>query len=235
MDVLFEDDLLKVTFEPGSSGLAVISFTGISFGSIGVGEFKSTLTRSGLDNDIYYVFDKQRKWYNGPHAETLVTVLNDAIASRGNEAVFTLGNSMGGTGALAFAGEIERCVRAVSFCAQTSINPGIAPFEVRWADYRRGIDQWTMPDALPRVSRDREYYVFYGADNALDMQHAARVVALNGSNIHVFVVPECGHDVARKLKKLGFLRPVTKMLMRPIAPSLDELLATMPGVGLLRT
>jgi len=87
MDVLFEDDLLKVTFEPGSSGLAVISFTGISFGSIAVGEFKSTLTRSGVDNDIYYVFDKQRKWYNGPHAETLVTVLNAAIAARGNEAV----------------------------------------------------------------------------------------------------------------------------------------------------
>ena len=92
-----------------------------------------------------------------------------------------------------------------------------------------------MPDALPRVSRDREYYVFYGADNPLDMRHAARFVALNEPNIHVFVVPECGHDVALKLKKLGFLRPVTKMLMRPIAPSLDELLATMPGVGLLRT
>ena len=235
MDVLFEDDLLKVTFEPGSSGLAVISFTGISFGSIAVGEFKSTLTRSGLDNDIYYVFDKQRKWYNGPHAETLVTVLNGAIASRGNEAVFTLGNSMGGTGALAFAGEIERCVRHCPSVRRHRSTRASPPSKFDGPTTGAEIDQWTMPDALPRVSRDREYYVFYGADNALDMQHAARFVALNEPNIHVFVVPECGHDVALKLKKLGFLRPVTKMLMRPIAPSLDELLATMPGVGLLRT
>ena len=160
MDVLFEDDLLKVTFEPGSSGLAVISFTGISFGSIAVGEFKSTLTRSGLDNDIYYVFDKQRKWYNGPHAETLVTVLNGAIASRGNEAVFILGNSMGGTGALAFAGEIERCVRALSFCAQTSINPGVAPFEVRWARCPATING--PSDALPRVSEIASITCFTG-------------------------------------------------------------------------
>ena len=76
--------------------------------------------------------------------------------------------------------------------------------------------------------------MFYGADNPLDMQHAARFVALNEAQHSCLRGSGAGGDVALKLKKLGFLRPVTKMLMRPIAPSLDELLATMPGVGLLR-
>ena len=65
--LIFENDDLKITATFGNSAISVVSFAGISFGLVGAGEFNKTL--SGTGADIYQVFDKKRRWYNGPHGK----------------------------------------------------------------------------------------------------------------------------------------------------------------------
>ena len=102
----------------------------------------------------------------------IVKLLNHEIQRRGSKHVFTLGNSMGGSGAIIFASALDNCKRAISFCPQSSVHPDIAAFEDRWTDYRRAIVDWTVPDAIERMRPTREYIVFFGADDPRDLKHA---------------------------------------------------------------
>jgi hypothetical protein len=213
MELLFENNDIRVVREDGTPEIAIISFAGISFGVLDRGEFRGSL--SAANADIYYVFDKERRWYNGQHAEVALELLNEQIDLRNSGSVFALGNSMGATGAISLARDIHRCQRSIAFCPQSSVHPEIAPFEVRWRDLRRSINEWTAPDAVDRIVPDQTYFIFFGTDDELDLRHASRFGHSGTDSVNLFLVPGCGHDVAAHLKQRGVLADIIEVLTQP--------------------
>lgn len=205
MEVIKDNSALRITLYPGSSGCAVVAFAGIglALGAIPQEEFKTSL--DGLDHDFYFVIDKQRRWYNGLDA-TIVALLNRQIRRRGTTKVATLGNSMGGFGAIIFAGQLLNCQAALAFVPQSSVDPAIVDWEHRWGEYRRGIEHWTCPDAVPLLREGVRYSLVYGAADGPDMRHAARFDAANLASLAVTRVPGVRHEVAKALKQAGRLR-----------------------------
>src|ERR1700757_6152 len=106
--IAIDTDSLKISYQAGTSGLVVVTFTGVGhgLGHIQTEEFRRTMHSDGdaESNAVIWVIDKRRRWFNGGIAAEIVAAVNDIIESLGQvDRVITLGNSMGGFGAIAFA------------------------------------------------------------------------------------------------------------------------------------
>jgi hypothetical protein len=208
---LSDSSTVRVLCEEGSTDCAIVSFTGIGFGlgTIQKQEFAATIRSAGHRHSIYYVIDKQRRWYNGIEDEVRETLSDVAARYR---RVVTLGNSMGGFGAVYFAPDAG-ARRTLAFCPQFSLAPGSAPpGEDRWPEFRSRIDTWTVDHALQSRTDGIEYFLFFGTDGAIDRAHAELYRRHGGTSVHTFMIEACGHDVAAFLKKAGVLH----LLMRDI-------------------
>src|ERR1700720_974617 len=131
MRVLYKDDNIEITHQPGNNSVAIISFSGIGMGlgGIQIEEFRKSLV--GTSKNIYFVKDKTRHWYNSSFDE-ICCVLNENLSCRGVDHAITLGNSMGGFGAIIFAGKLRGCRSAIAFSAQSAVDPAIVPWEQRY-------------------------------------------------------------------------------------------------------
>jgi pimeloyl-ACP methyl ester carboxylesterase len=199
--VLYSDDNVKISFQPGNGTLAVISFTGIGLqlGGIQQEEFRASLNG---DRDIYYVTDHQRSWFNDCF-QSVVDVVSREITARGTKEVTTLGNSMGGFGALLFAAYLPNCRTAIAFAPQSSIKSDVVPFESRYRKFAAQVRTWNVPDVVPHLLDSVRYHVVIGADEPIDEKHADRLLASNISGLNVYSVKNADHNVARSLKSQG--------------------------------
>jgi hypothetical protein len=75
-EIIYSDDDVEITYIPGHTDNAVVSFAGIGFelGGMQVHEFRRTL--SGLDHHTYFVIERARQWYNSTF-ERIVFSLNE--------------------------------------------------------------------------------------------------------------------------------------------------------------
>ncbi len=228
MEFLLDDERCRIVHEPGNNGVAVVSFAGVGFalGGIQVEEFRRSL--DGSDFDIYFVIDKQRQWYNAIYS-LAADVLNTSLQSRSIAASFTLGNSMGGFGAVLFAGALHRCRRAVAFCPQSSVHRGCAPFEDRWQEWTGAIAEWRVPDAVPHMRAEVEYALFFGASEPRDLAHAQRFAAASGRKL-VCVVEQSAHGVAGHLKRHGQLVPLLRTLLGAGGCTRERVAAALGGL-----
>jgi hypothetical protein len=212
MSTLADNAQFTITHLPGDSPIAVVAFAGISagLGGLQIEEFRKSL--AGLTHSAYFVIEKTPRWYNGTFA-SIGAALRDFLARDGAREIVTLGNSMGGFGAIAFAAHLPGCTRAVAFGPQSSVHPYLVPFEDRWMELRRPIGAWEIPDAVSQLSPEVAYTVIIGADEPRDVQHAARLAAAS-SQVRVLQVQGCGHEVGAAIKAQG-----------AIVPLLDELIS----------
>lgn len=156
---------------------------------------------------MVFVIDKGRKWYNDGISDLIVGTVNSLLSQmRGVDSVVTLGNSMGGFGAVVFAKRLQNCSGAIAFCPQSSVHPEIVSFERRWAGWQDKISSWTYPDAVTEISPHIRYHLFFGQDDANDCRHAERFSGI--PNVFINFVPSCGHNVARELKDTGSLSSI---------------------------
>lgn len=117
MPTAVDDDDLRITFEQGSEPLAVVAFTGIShrLGGVGIEEFKKSLVGShGPSASVIFVADMKRRWYNHGLGDRIAMLVNNLIDNLGALRSVTLGNSMGGSGAIILARRLKYCAGAVS-------------------------------------------------------------------------------------------------------------------------
>ncbi len=206
METIVESDDLRITFEPGTGAgdELVLSFTGAnhSLGGMQKEEFLHSLRRPSLVRDAYFITDKSRSWYNVT-ADLIVRSLKDRVAGK---SFYTLGNSMGGFGALLFANLFGSCQGSVSFSPQYSVSAELAPFESRWADLVTAIRDWRHPTCIPAESlMRRPQYVFCGARSQDDVRHAELIRSHASDRTTVFVIADCDHLVVRELKTRGGL------------------------------
>ncbi|WP_323718695.1 alpha/beta fold hydrolase [Paracoccus aminovorans] len=201
IQTIYEDDLLKVSFSSGTSDKAVVSFSGIGLkiGGMQQEEFRASIPG---DFNIYFCIEKSRSWFNDSFTK-LVELLGAEITQRGFTQVTTLGNSMGGFGALLFARYLPNCRRSLAFVPQTSIRSNIAGFEKRYLHFAERVLNWAVPDVIDHLEEGVEYNVLVGDTCIQDNAHVGRLMDAGIDSLKVFTFPGCGHDLARDLKQAG--------------------------------
>lgn len=213
MDIVFENARLRVSFEPGSYGSEeiVLAFTGGRHALAGIDreDFVKTNRASRAMRDAYYINDLTRSWYNGIRQEIL-DVLQPRILGR---RVVTLGNSLGGFGALMFAGLFETCDVALAFVPQYSVRPELVPFENRWDEFKMNIEAFEHDACfLPDVDYTHcRKYVFCGEADARDLAHGKLIAKSAQANTQVFAIADCGHDLSFRLKENGVLNRLVEV------------------------
>jgi len=212
MRKLYSDESVEITHRPGDGTHAIISFAGIGFGdgNIQITEFHKSL--SGSPNDLYFVIDKSRSWYNENFTK-IRDLINTDLTRRNIARVSTIGNSMGGFGALIFASQFSGCRAAMAFTPQSTVDPSIVPWESRYLNLIQQVSVWNGLDATKSLSPDIRYDVFYGNSNSWDLQHASRLSACAHKSLRIHIIPQAGHEVATYLKKTGALNAIIQKLL----------------------
>jgi pimeloyl-ACP methyl ester carboxylesterase len=188
-----------------ATDVTAVAFAGVqgAFGGIPVEEFAGSLGRSATPHDAVFVIDKTRGWYNETVPD-IGAVLAPHLAGR---RVVTLGNSMGGFGALLFAERLNAAA-ALAVCPQYSIASDLVPFETRWRDFAAAIPVFRYPTCLPARPSAATRIVLAGAGHDADMAHARLIHRRLRTGDAVFALKPCGHDVAQVLKQQGILSAI---------------------------
>jgi pimeloyl-ACP methyl ester carboxylesterase len=228
--ILIDDEDLRITFLPGNlpEGAAIVSFAGVGhgLGGIQIEEFARTLTGVPRQHDIYFVIDKHRSWYNRA-SDKLEAVLLALVTGR---KLVTLGNSMGGFGALLFATRWPGCEAAIAFVPQYSVDPRVVPTEHRYDQWVNAITEWRfstcMGDARPGCQR----LVFFGLGQPHDLVHYAHFEAARSPGLELIGIEGSTHDLAAHLRAKGALRPLFDAIIQGDASG-DEVRALLRSLG----
>jgi pimeloyl-ACP methyl ester carboxylesterase len=207
MRTLYSSSELEITHQEGDGQAAVLSYTGVGLGlgAVQIEEFKKSV--AGRGKDVYFIIDKTKQWYNSTWVLAR-DLLNEDLDRRDIGRCVTLGNSMGGFGALIFAGSIRGCAAAVAFSPQSCVDPDVVPWDRRWRRFTDSITVWNRLDAAAMLSPDVTYRLYFGADDALDARHAARLAEAAPPSLHISIVEGSGHNVAKYLRSVGKLQPI---------------------------
>ena len=66
MEVLVENEDLKISLLRGGSDVLFVAFTGIGLGVDGIQPEEFVGSIAGIERSAFYVTDRKRSWYNGP-------------------------------------------------------------------------------------------------------------------------------------------------------------------------
>ena len=195
---LLDTPQMRINFQRGDGGAAIVVVAGLGERMAGVlqSDFRDLTKTRG---DVYYVVDHALGGFHARHDE-IVETLDSHLRARGIEEVVALGNSMGGAGALAFAGALPHCRTVIAFGALTAFHPSIVPFEDRLS-YTDRLNVWGTRDAVTSLRPDINYFLFYGTRCPQDMHHANRLLATGNRNVSIYLVGRCGHNVAKYLRQ----------------------------------
>jgi pimeloyl-ACP methyl ester carboxylesterase len=198
METLAECEKLRVRYQKGDTTTLVVSFTGVlhGMGDLPVDEFRgSTRGHHGL-----FISDLSCSWYNSAGtAERIVDLVQKTRSQINADKVVTIGNSMGGFGAILFARLVEANT-AIAFAPQFSVKPDLIPSENRWRALVARIDEWRFPTPLPLRAKTH-YFIFSGSEPC-ECEHARRFE--RARNVTKFIISG-GHGVAQGLKDTGQL------------------------------
>ena len=201
--LLTKDDNFQILFEEGDNSCeAIISFTGIGKGLGGIQkqEFQSTFAGT---RDIYYVIDSKRSWYSSCKTG-ISNFISNHINNQGYKNITTIGNSMGGSGAIYFANLLENCFTSIAFVPQSSIDPSVASFEKRYIEFSRGYESASLINFTAHLSPKVTYHIVVGTENNIDVCHSKRFYEALPSNCHLYQIPGADHNVAQFIKKNGY-------------------------------
>lgn len=224
MQAIFEDEHLKVTVVPGSTGRATVSFTGIGLQMHGqpVEEFARTLAEIDDGGTRLFVIDKQRTWYERTH-EAVVRVLSPLVADYDD--VCLIGNSMGGFGAILFAGLLPRVRATIAFVPQFSVTPRITlGNETRFDRFTSRIESFGLDHALHFGVGTARHRLVFGGD--ADAWHIARFEERLKPEDEMLIIGSSGHNAAAVLRKTGLLAPLLRDVVgedRGLAPTVARL------------
>lgn len=206
LDVVHADNDLRVTSagDPSAPGL-FICFTGIrqAMGGIGAEEFVGSTAMPGYS--ALFVSDLERSWYNGFEPERLAAILRPRAEGK---RVVTIGNSMGGFGAI-WATTLLDVDVAIAFAPQFSVHPEIVPGEERWKEFTSRIEHFRHPSLEKAFAGNARIYTINGDD---DEEHWSQFP--QGSNRQHVVIAGSGHDPALSVKKSGALSDLLATCIR---------------------
>jgi pimeloyl-ACP methyl ester carboxylesterase len=202
---IVDDPVLRIAIARGDTDVAVVSFSGIEheLGQVPREEFVNTL--AGNRHSHFFVVDKQRSWYNATAPAILSTLVPRL---RDFRRVVTIGNSMGGFGAIYFASRLPNCRTAIAFVPQFSADPEIVPGETRWKEHRARLSAWPVRHAMVDANGEVAFHTFFGSSDTRDQAHLALFKTHATMGTSIFSLPDAAHGVAKYLRQRNLLRPV---------------------------
>lgn len=210
-------DRVKATSLAGREPRLVVSFTGV--GKPGARQQAEEFVRSsrqGGRNHVLFVADTLRSWYNDPGIhEEILGVVGRYQQEHGITETVTFGNSMGGYGAVIFAGPLG-AKSCLAISAQYSADPKVVPEERRWREYRDRIGSFTRPPLEDTLAAECTYFVLHGGGR-VERPHWSRFPV--SPNLHHYIIGKVGHGVGKRLKSAGLINRVTQCALgvRPVA------------------
>jgi hypothetical protein len=210
--VLYEDNLLKVSYMAGEGPFCLVTFIGVGFGDGGVDvqgeEFKKLRPELGPQ---LYIFDKTRSWGNRLDMARIHTIVAEQAAGR---EIVCLGLSMGGFLGVAMSRALGART-CIAIAPQFSVHPEIMPNEHRWDIYTDRITEWHIPSLEGQFASDCTYYCFFSGIEA-EVDHLVRFPV--ASNVYRFLVPGSIHNTGAVLKGMGLLYPTIESCLDRRAP-----------------
>jgi pimeloyl-ACP methyl ester carboxylesterase len=202
---IVDDAVLRIAAAQGNTDVAIVSFSGIEheFGGVPREEFVDTL--AGNRHAHFFVVDKQRSWYNAT-APAILSTLGPRL--RDFHKVVTIGNSMGGFGAIYFASRLPNCQTAIAFVPQFSVDPEIVPGETRWKEHRARLSAWPVRHAMVEANGEAAFNIFFGGSDSHDQAHLALFKSHATLGMSIFSLPDADHGVAKYLRQRNLLRPL---------------------------
>lgn len=224
---LLENDALRVRWLEGRSDRMVVVFGGVqhNLGGVPMDEFTGSVSEAG-ETHVVFVNDLKCTWYSTPGlSEQIVETISNLVKSHSISDLRTVGNSMGGYGAVLFAGRLG-VKRALAISPQVSMHPA-AISEPRWMHFRPDFGDDLSEGlhvCLPPPPTDVVF--LFGKKDKGDQRQAALLPAASAapSNLHIFSVKGCGHDAVKQFKQAKLLRDIIRI---GISGSLTELPAVL--------
>ncbi len=191
------DEDLRITRlgDPAAPGL-FICFTGIRQAMGGIGAEEFTGSTAVPEFSALFVSDLKRTWYNGFPAERLTAILAPICAGK---RVVTIGNSMGGFGAI-WATKIIEVDTVIAFAPQYSVHPEIVPGETRWREFTGAIRHFRHPSLVDAFTVGARIYTINGDDDRAHWMNFPEQ-----ANCEHVLIPGSGHDPALAVKQSGAL------------------------------
>lgn len=213
IDTVLEDTDLSLRWLPGSARRMIVVFTGVQagFGGAPLDEFAGSASRGG-ENNVLFVTDRRSSWYSAqglwPKIVKLVRYLRK---SEGIEEVVTLGNSMGGYGALLLPQEL-RVRRAIAFSPQLTLDRALTT-DTRWPDIMKRYGKMPARNVGETFASTRtQYYLTVGGECREDIDHLN--FAPDERRVHRWILPKGKHNLAGSLKEAGILYDVVGSIIR---------------------
>lgn len=225
IQTIYRDEALALRWLPGSSSRLVVVFTGLklSVGGESLDEFAGSVTEGGT-NKVLFVTDRRATWYAAPGLwSRIVEMVEDVCDAERVDEVLSLGNSMGGYGALLLARDLE-VRRAVAFAPQVTMDKHLLD-DVRWPDVATVWGPLPVPCIGDTIAGTKTEYLAHAGSNApQDVAHLDRLP--DHPRLYRRVWPRGRHNLARSLKDAGLLKDVISASLRGDHPRIDALYDT---------
>ncbi|CTQ49213.1 alpha/beta hydrolase [Jannaschia donghaensis] len=213
IDTVLEDRDLTLRWLPGSARRMVVVFTGrgAGFGGAPLDEFAGSAARRG-ENNVLFVTDRRGSWYSAPGLwSKAVRLIRYLRRSEGIEEVVSLGNSMGGYGALLLPQEM-RVRRAIAFSPQLTLDRDLTD-DGRWPDVMKRYGWMPARNVGETFGATRtQYYLTAGKACREDLDQLDFAPDLQ--RVHRWTLPAARHNVAGRLKDAGLLYDVIGAIIR---------------------
>ena len=212
MEPLLTTDDLAITYLPGTGTDLVVAFTGIGAldGPHQKEEFIRVAWMEGR-NHVAFVKDRLRSWFSAPGLQDRIIAAVLALRRRlGPGRLMTLGNSMGGHGALLMAGRMGADV-AMGFAPQYSMKASVISDD-RWDQFRGRMTEGGLAELKDWVDGSFTAYAVFGATSDIDRVHRDLLNRLTPTQ--VWEVTGTAHNVGAALKARGVLAGVVAAMMR---------------------
>lgn len=203
---ILEDETLRLRWLAGSGPRMVVSFTSIQHrhdDGRPRDDFLGAASMGG-QNKVLFVSDLRWSWYS--RAGLMEKIVDYVTRIRDMEEVtevVTIGNSMGGYGAMILPRFVP-VTRVAAFVPQVSMHPDLVQ-EDRWLGVMKNHGTYPVKTAGDVVTAQggTEFYVTFGRKQKKDQAQAALLP--EAANLTVNMLPRCGHDAAEKMKAAGVL------------------------------
>ncbi len=211
MEIVHEDPLLLIERLAGEGRRLVVAVSGIGhgFGGMQRVEFVGTAADGGR-NTVLFVTDRTRSWFTADGiVARIADVVQGELARLGLPACHTIGNSMGGYGAIRLAVDMPVAV-SLAFSPQASMDPALIA-EHRWPEHRPAI---VMARHLPLsacIDTATQHHAIFGAAARIERDH--RALLPDAPNLTCLMLPGGGHNIVRVLKGTGHLLPLVEAMM----------------------